>query len=253
MKRMLGVLLGIFLFIGISYASTDAIYNRDKPSEVKGWSINVEDNDTDLTAAMVTELDTTYAQLAAEDNIEILSSSALDITQTVTVKGINSSGNQVSESIALDTADGTTVKTSTNTFRYIDQAEVDIPCVGTITIRRATGNTFITSIPIGSLEAGMVQHFNGDYDSYITGWKGSVKTSAIVKYELRWYPDDSYCLSPSTGYKVLDTIIAATGDTVTSPFLQPIKCDKGGWIVVYGQGTINDETGTISLQGYDTN
>ncbi len=242
----------VFMGGNVVFASSDAIYNRDKPAEIKGWSVHVRSTDIDTTAELITQLDTTYAQLAAEDTIEVLSSSASDITQTVTVTGINNAGNKVSEAIALDTSNGTTAVASTTTFRYIDQASVSAACLGTITVRKATADVFITSIPIGQIEAGMVQHFNGEDDSYITGWNETAEPSSVIRFELRWYPDDSSSLSPTTGYKVLDRLIAETTDTLFGNIIQPIKCPAGGWISVYGTGTSNNAIGSITIQGYDT-
>ena len=253
MKRLIFAVIGIFLFVGVVSALQDSIYERSRVHETVGWSVHVEDNDIDLnTQELITELDTTYAQLAAEDTIEVLSSSALDITQTVTVRGIDDSGNKVSEEIALNTTAGTTAVESSTTFRYIDQAEVDIECAGVITIRRATGDTFIVSIPIGELEAGIMQHFNGQYNSYITYWGVTTDVSNTIRFELRWYPSDADCLDDGDGYKVLDRISTAeTSDTVSGHILQPIKCNRGGWISVYGAGIINNQTGSVTMEGYD--
>ena len=254
MKRLIIILLTIgILCFNINALASDAMYEVDKAKQIKGWEVFSADDDIDAAAEMITELDTTYAQLAAEDKIEILSADASDITQTVTVEGLDNNGKRIKESIALNTTAGTTVVLSTNTFRYIDQASVDIPCAGVITVRRATGDTFIISIPAGTLEAGVVQHFNGEKDSFITGWYASVTTTTgTVSYELRWYPDDSYCLAATTGYKVLDTIILtnALGDTYHP--LPTIKCPRGGWIVVFGTGGAANSDGAVRIEGYDT-
>ena len=253
MNKIIIALVILMVMAGVSYASSVAVYERARASEIQGWSINVRDNDVDAVASLVTELDTTYAQLADEDTIEIVSSSALDITQTVTVKGINDKGNQISEDIALDTTAGTTEVTSTNTFRFIDQVSVDKECAGTITIRRATGNTFITSIPAGELEAGMAQHFNGEKNAYVSSWSGVTEDTSEIKLELRWYPDDDDALDASDGYKVLDRMTVATLDTIRANFAQPIKCDDGGWLAVYGAGRSNNMAVSVTIQGWDSN
>lgn len=255
MKRLLISTLLILGFLAQPLFAIDSVYERSRPHEVDGWHVSVEDRDIDInTPELITERITTYAQLAAEDTIEVLSSSASDITQTVTVTGIDNAGNKVSDDIVLNTTTGTTAVESSVTFRYIDQSSLDIECEGVVTIRRATGDTFITSIPIGDLEAGMLQHFNGQYNSYITNWSVTTKATSAVKFELRWYPDDADSLDSGDGYKVLDRITTgATGDTIGCVgIVQPIKCPLGGWIAVFGAGTTNNQVGSVVLQGYDS-
>lgn len=82
------VLLSILFSLAIgSVFASDSIYERNRPNEVVGWSVFGADDDIDASAELITELDTTYTQLAVEGKIEVLSGSALDITQTVTVSG----------------------------------------------------------------------------------------------------------------------------------------------------------------------
>jgi len=247
------ILISALLVLPFQAFAQDAVFHRDKPGEVIGWSIYGADDDIDATAQLITELDTTYAQLAAEDKIEVLSSNAADITQTITVKGIDSNGKLVIEAIALDTTDGTTVMTSSTTFRYIDQVSTDIPCAGTITIRRATGDTFIISIPAGGLNAIIVQHFNGQKDSYVTGWGAAVtSTTGSVLFDLVWYADDSKCLAPTSGFATLDTI--ALTNVLSSIYhpLPHIKLPKGGWLAVYATGGAANSDGAAIIEGYDT-
>lgn len=247
------ILALILLCMPVQGFCTDAFFTRDKPYEVKGWCVFGSDDDIDGTAQLITELDTTYAQLAAEDTIEVVSSDAADITQTVTVTGIDSNDNRISEEIALDTAAGTTAVESTNTFKYIDQVSVDTVCAGVVTVRRDTGDTFIVSIPIGSLDATVVQHFNGEKDTYLTGWYASVtSTTGTVSYELRYYPDDSKCLADTSGYRVLDTILLTNALGDAEHPLPNIKCPKGGWIAVFATGGSANSDGAVRICGYDT-
>ncbi len=252
-KTLILMFMLAFLFVLSANADTVAIYPREKAISYPGWSIHGADDDIDTAGGLITELDTTYAQLAAEDTLEIVSAAAGDITQTITISGIDNSGNRIVESIALDTADGTTVVGSTNTFRYVDQVETDIECAGAITVRRATGDTFITSIPIGQLQATMVQHFNGEKHSFITGWEANVtSTTGTVLFQLRWYPDDADCLDAADGFRVLDEIqFNNVHDNQYRPFSQPIKCPAGGWIAVWGTGGSDNADGSVTVQGID--
>jgi len=256
MKRVFSF-LAVMLLCSISYADVNTVYDHNKVQEAKGWRVHVLDDDIDATAELLTELDSTYAQLAAEDTIEILSASAADITQTVTISGINNKGKRIIESIALDTSAGTTVVGSVATFRYIDQVEVDKECAGAITVRRATGDTLITSIPVGSLNAEMAQHFNGEKTSYVTAWTcGATTVTGSVLFELRWYPDDADSLDAGDGYRVLDRVYI--DGAVTSPYSpsprnypSPIALPKGGWLAVYGTGGAANSDGYSTIEGYD--
>ena len=244
---------GVCLLIcSIGYCGTqDSIYERDSTMEKVGWTVYANNDDIDESAAeLMTELDTTYAQLAAEDTVEVGSSSASDTTQTVTLIGIDNSGNKASEDVALT---GSTFVASSTTWRYIDQVSVDIECAGTITARRATGDTFITSIPIGYLDAQMAQHFNGEYITYITGWSARcTSTTGTVLLELRWYPDDADCLDAGDGYKVLDAIQFNNVHGSESGIMgQPIKCPAGGWIAIYATGGSANSDANVTIQGVD--
>jgi len=248
MKKMLVSI--VFALIMFSAMASDATYERNRPNEVVGWSVFGSDDDIGTSYELITELDTTYAQLAAEDTLEVISASASDTAQTVTVTGVDNSGEKVSESYLLT---GATVVSGTLTFRYVDQVSSDKECAGAITVRRDTGDTFITSIPVGFLDAGMVQHFNGEETSYITGWRAScTSTTGTLIFELREYPDDADCLDAGDGYRVLDSIVFTNVlGTQNRPFPQPIKCSAGGWIAVYCDGGTDNADGSVTVQGFD--
>ncbi|MDD5355085.1 MAG: hypothetical protein PHY56_00885 [Candidatus Omnitrophica bacterium] len=255
MKKVLSLIT--ILMLGLIFTTqsfaVDAIFNRNKPDEIKGFSIFVADDDIDTAYQLMTDLDTTYAQLTAEDNIEIVSSSSADITQSITVTGIDNAGKQVKETIALNTTDGTTAVTSTNTFRYIDQVSTNIVCAGTITVRKATGDTFIISIPAGSMEGMVVQHFNGEKNTYLTGWAASVtSTTGTVTYNLLWYPDEAKCLAPGTGMATLDTITLTNALGESQHPLPNIKLTPGGWLAVMAIGGSANADGTVRIEGYDS-
>jgi len=248
MKKMLVSI--VFALIMFSAMASDATYERNRVREVVGWSVFGSDDDIGTSYELITELDTTYAQLAAEEAIEVLSASSGDTTQTVTVIGIDNAGKKVSEDFTLA---GATVQTSTAVFRYVDQVSSDKECAGAITIRKKTGDTLITSIPVGSLDAGMVQHFNGEKTSYVTGWRAScTSTTGTLIFELREYPDDADCLDAGDGYRVLDSIVFTNVlGTQNRPFTQPIKCSAGGWIAVYCDGGTDNADGSVTVQGFD--
>lgn len=252
MLRIAIVVMCVLVFCGAGYCGIiDSIYERDRPAEVVGWTVYANNDDIDESAAeLMTELDTTYAQLATAGTLEVVSASGSDTTQTVTVYGINSAGKKCSETFTLT---GATAVAGATTFTYVDQVETDIECAGAITVRRATGDTFITSIPVGQLDAQMAQHFNGEYTTYITGWSARcTSTTGTVLLELRWYPDDADCLDPTDGYKVLDAIQFNNVHGSESGIMgQPIKCPAGGWIAVYATGGTANSDANVTVQGCD--
>ena len=254
-KKTILAIFFIMAICSLSYSGTiDSIYERERPSEVKGWTVYAADDDIDESAmALITELDTTYAQLAAEDTLDVVSASALDITQTVTITGINSEGKKCSESIALDTTAGTTAVVTSTTFRYVDQVSVDMECAGAITVRKSTGDTFIISIPVGQLDAQVSQHFNGEYTTYITGWSARcTSTTGTVLYELRVYKDDADCLDSGDGYQVIDAIqFNNVHGSNPGTFGQPVKVPAGSWIAVFGIGGSANSDGNVTIQGID--
>ena len=253
MRKILILLVLSFFICSYAYA-IDAMYERNRPYEVKGWHVCVVDDDIDATAELVTELDTTYLQMTSTyDTLEVVSSDAADTTQSITVHGVYD-GEKTSATFALN---GTDAVCGATYFHYIDYAEVDAECAGIITIRRATADVFITSIPAGILNTAIAQHFNGQYNSFITGWScGVLTTTGNVTFELRWYPDDNDSRCFLTGYIVLDTIYI--DGSVTSPynappvvFPQPIKLPAGSWLAVFATGSTTDCDGKVTVQGYD--
>ena len=81
---------------------------------------------------------------------------------------------------------------------------------------------------------------------------GELNELAGCEFELRWYPDDADCLDVGDGYKLLDELFCATGDTVGGNINLPVKCDSGGWIAVYGDSWAVNGDGNIIIQGYDS-
>jgi len=255
-RKWVEFVLAIFVILvmcKLAFA-TEAVYERYRPNEVVGWSVYAADDDLSTSATLLTDEDTSFAQLSAADELEILSSSVADTTQTVTVYGINSDGKKCSESFAVT---GTTVALGTTVFSYIDYVEIDIECAGTITVQKED-DTDITVIPIGSLSSQVSQHFNGEKRSFITYWTCGVNTTtANVTFTLRWYPDDADSLDSTDGFRILDSIFIDGAVTspynVTHNYEQPIICPKGGWIAVFAIGSADNGDGYTLLQGYDVN
>lgn len=88
-----------------------------------------------------------FTQLAANDTVEVISTSASD-TQNCTIVGRNAAGSIVTQTAALT---GTTAKafSTLGTIERILSASLASDAVGTITVRRTTGPTTIRTIPVG--------------------------------------------------------------------------------------------------------
>lgn len=89
-----------------------------------------------------------FTQLAADDDIEVLSSSGSDTTQVVTVDGRNAAGAFVT---ATATLNGTTpvILSPATTFERVLSISMDADAVGTVTVRRSVAGATIFVIPIG--------------------------------------------------------------------------------------------------------
>jgi len=242
------VLVGLLVCFSAYGYGIDSAAIREKPSEVKGWTLSVYDDDIDASAALITELDTTYVQMTSMDTIEVLSSSASDLGAVITLYGVSNAGKYIAENITLL---GSDPETSDSTFMFIDQVSAADNCVGTITVRVEGSDQFITSIPIGSLDAGMAQHYNGEKDTYITYWETDLDIAMPIAFELRYYPNTADSLSPTVGYRVLDRSSPDTAGADVRWYAQPIKCGKGGYIAVYGTGSAANSKGHTVIQGYD--
>lgn len=91
-----------------------------------------------------------FTDLAADDDVEVLSSDVNDTLQSCTIKGRDASDNLVQETATLN---GTTavIFSALGTIDRIESVELSGPCVGTITVRRSVAGATIGTIPIGEL------------------------------------------------------------------------------------------------------
>lgn len=89
-----------------------------------------------------------FTQLAANDDVEALSSSAADVTQTLTIEGRDSAGNLVSETKTL-TGTVAVIFSVIGVIERVLDAELSATCAGTITVRRSVAGATLRVIPIG--------------------------------------------------------------------------------------------------------
>jgi hypothetical protein len=238
-----------------SFMQTVTFFGADQP-KAHGVHVFAYDADIDTAASLVSTY-ASFAQLAAQDSLEAISSNANDITQSITVIGVDSGGRRQHTTKLLN---GTTVVTLDRTWRYVENCYTNMECAGNITLRRATGDTAINVIAIGQVAADVVQHFSGDDNiCWLLGWWAGTPYAQDqgAFFELRWYPSDADSLDSGDGYRVLDRIDVDTDGDATGPgsvrvtFPSPIQLPAGGWVVVFGDSEGDNQVGYAGLQIID--
>ena len=115
-----------------------------------------------------------FTQIAADDDVEVLSASAGDTTQTATVDARNVAGAIVSEGVTLN---GTTavIFSTIGVIERILKFELSAVGAGIITLRRSVAGVTVRTVPIG--ERGFEIFF---YDS-------ASESSATIRYQKAFY------------------------------------------------------------------
>lgn len=157
-----------------------------------------------------------FTQMASNDTVRVVSSSAGDTTQTVTIVGRLADGSLASETLNLN---GTTVVTSANTYERLLSAMLSATCAGTVTVARSTGPTTIRVIPIG--ERGFLAVFQQDAsdpssqeDFYMKiFWYNSNATLALTSAVVKENADPSADITFGLGATLNDTLTSANRKT----------------------------------------
>jgi hypothetical protein len=114
-------------------------------------SANMPENDTATSGGAIdTATKVIFTDIAATDNVTVISNNAGDTTQTVTITGRDASGAIVSEPLSLN---GTNRVTGAQLFERILKIVVSGAHSGTITVTRDDGPTFTQ---IATLESGIL-------------------------------------------------------------------------------------------------
>jgi hypothetical protein len=108
-----------------------------------------DDTPTGIGGAIDTAVKVVFVDISATDTVEILSSSASDTSQTVTIYGRNAAGELISEA---ETLAGTSVQTTTAAFERILKIVMSATAVGTITVRKQTDDVEIATLEVGLTE-----------------------------------------------------------------------------------------------------
>jgi len=228
-----------------------AVTNSGTIKKLKG--IYGEEANVNSASTFVLVEKNNKAQLAATDTIQVVSSSASDITQSVFIEGVDSSGAYISETIALNAANGTTaVDSASALWRAVHNVYLSATCAGNITIRRKTGATGIWVVSIGDLTplsatyvVPMNKRFGFLSDYWATsseeGQVGVFISSAQVLNDtaITWLPIWEFA-SGASGEKFGDS----------KHFYMPVKIPTGYAVAVMATGTA---TGDVKAQLFGWN
>ena len=145
--------------------SSQPIRSMDYSSFIKKWPDKKSGTGIPFIVALQQNLP---VKSHPASKLRLVSSSALDITQSVVVWG-ESYGRWVTETISLNTTDGTTGVLSTNEYTSVSSVTLSAVCVGTVTVTSNStdaqvtyptvdfaGNITVTSIAIGDLTGNVI-------------------------------------------------------------------------------------------------
>ncbi len=258
MFKQLMVVMMILLLAAPAYA-IDSVYNRDSIHDADGWTAYTTNDDVDSSAAELVARGTGITQLAAEDEIEVVTTYAN--TPSTVVWGIDNRGRKRTETIT-SAGDGL-ADTSSTVFRYIEGASITPGATASVTIRRESDDATILTIPIGSTRSQVAHHFNGEYVSYVTGLSvhggtatnNTTAATQSVTAHIRWYADDADSLDATDDFETVASVFydGSIHPNSEAPIIQPIRLKAGGWIAVYALGAEDNQKITVSLEGYDAN
>ncbi len=119
-----------------------------------------EDDTAASGGAIDEEMRVSFTQLTSNDTLRVWSSSAYDVSQTVTVRGRNAAGELVECTAALDGV-ALVPLSPTTTFERVIDCVVDNPCIGEVTLERASNGVDVGIIAAG--ETGFTMLFIGSF------------------------------------------------------------------------------------------
>lgn len=115
-----------------------------------------------------------FTQLASNAALEVVSSSAGDTTQTITVEGRKADGTLASQTVSLN---GTTVVqlSTLATIERVLKGELSATCAGSVTVRVTGAGATVRVIPAGERGFSMIHR------------KGSSSTSGALDYYAKFF------------------------------------------------------------------
>jgi hypothetical protein len=183
-------------------------------------SVNMPDADTGTNGGAIDPLRRVdFTQLAANDDIEVVSSAAGD-TQNCTIVGRNAAGQVVSETKAL-TGVTAAIFATLGVIERVLSVELASAAVGTITVRRSVAGATVRAIPVG--ERGFMALFRkaasdpAVQKDYFTKafWKNSHATLSLLGAQVKQAADPDARITHLLAAAVNDSATAA--NRLTAP------------------------------------
>ncbi len=139
-------------------------------------SVNTPEDDVATSGGAIDALRRLdFTQIAADDDVEVLSDSASDTTQNVEVDARNLAGAIVTESVGPLTGTTAIIFSTIGVIERILKCEMDATAVGNVELRRSVAGPSVRIIPIG--ERGFEIFF---YDS-------ASESGSTIRYQKAFY------------------------------------------------------------------
>jgi len=124
-----------------------------------------------IDTTIATQVGVPFTNQPATDTVDVESSSALDVTQTVTLYGTDSADAYITETLTLT---GTSaVSTASALWKAVCGIELSAACVGTMTVTENSGGLTIKAVTIGDTSASIIAVTDG----YSYNKKAEIKAS----------------------------------------------------------------------------
>lgn len=183
-------------------------------------SANMPEDDVSTSGGAIDALRRiAFTQLAADDDIEVISSSASD-TQNCTIEGRLASGALASETAALT---GTTAKifATLGVVERVLDVELASVAIGTITVRRSVAGATLATIPVG--ERGFMMFLRKAVSDAVSTknfymkvfWKNAHATLSLLNAKVKQNADPATRITHLLAASVNDS--ATTTNRVTAP------------------------------------
>jgi hypothetical protein len=188
---------------------------------------------SDSAAEIIAE-HASFAQLTADDTIELVSAQAAD-RQRVRVIGISIDSTKLENVVRLN---GTAVVATDSTYYAFEYAYIDSggDLAGAVTLRDASGDVLITTILATDLSTKVAHKFfpRETGTQYLERWGGGLQDSlGAVRVELRMYDDPLDARDLTDGFFQIDEV---TLENTIRPFdrnLGGIRIPRNAYLAVF--------------------
>lgn len=193
---------------------------------------------TGTAAAVIMQgpgIGTALVQMASNGTIEAVSAEAADTTQWLTLVGINTQDQKVTESFKLNGATAVEA-TSPITFKYFEYAFLSAKCAGIVTIRMKTGPTTIITISAGHICTPVAHFFAHNGEGPVMGRIHLAKAyattnTAAATLDLRVYPTAAAARDLTLGYVRKEEVLTLFASQVVgfqAPGIEDVSIEVPG-------------------------